>query len=132
VPAAAAAILVIALLGRDRPGTPRATDALRAGGSGDVDAPPALAAFGPADGDTVPRGSLRFVWAGHGGQPLFHLTVTDPAGRALWLQETSDTSLAPPRNIALEPGRTYYWYVDAVDENGGALTTGPRHFTLGP
>ena len=63
---------------------------------------------------------------------LYHLTLTDPAGHALWLHETSDTAVAPPPNVSLTPGRTYYWYVDALDAGGSSLTTGTRRFMLGP
>jgi hypothetical protein len=128
----AAAVLLLAVLIRGPQVTRPAEEPLRAGGGVEENAAPGLAAFAPADGDTVSREGLHFVWAGHEGRPLYHVTVTDPSGRALWLRETSDTALVLPPEIALDPGRTYYWYVDALDAGGGSLTTGTHRFIVAP
>jgi Putative zinc-finger len=128
---AAAAAVVLGLLTRGSLAPP-APDPLRAGGGESADATPVLAAFAPVDGATIPRKHVRFIWAARAGRPLYHLTLTDPTGRALWLHETSDTTVVLPPEISLIPGRAYYWYVDALDAGGSSLTTGTRRFTLGP
>jgi Putative zinc-finger len=127
---AAAAAVLVAVLTRS-PQVPSAPpDSLRTRGNVVEDIAPSLAALAPADGATVTRDALRFVWAGHDGRPLYHLTLTDPSGRAVWVRETSDTALKPEPEIGLDPGRSYYWYVDALDAGGTSLTTGPHRFTI--
>jgi hypothetical protein len=48
----------------------------------------------------------------------------------VWLHETVDTAVSLPPDVALEPGGSYYWYVDALDSDGVSLTTGTRRLTL--
>ena len=91
-----------------------------------------LRALAPADRDTVAPGGLVFVWARQAGRPLYRLTLTDGSGRAVWLRDTSDTSLSLPADVLLESHKTYFWYVDALDDAGRSLTTGTRRFTSAP
>jgi putative zinc finger protein len=128
---AAAAILFIALLVNSY-GRRGAPDRLRTGGDGEADTVPRLPVIAPADGDTVSPDRLRLVWGGHTGGPLFHVTVTDASGRAVWLRETPDTAVTLPADIELSSGRTYYWYVDALDATGSSLTTGTHRFFVVP
>jgi hypothetical protein len=90
---------------------------------------PALRALEPADRATIPRGHVVFVWSGQAPGTIYRLTVTSEAGEAVWLRETSDSSLTLPAGISLQPGRTYFWYVDALDTAGQSITSGTRRFT---
>ena len=126
--AAAAAVLLVAVLLRRSPGTLAVSNSLRDGRG--LDAAPHLVAVAPADGDTLSATGLRFVWTRHEGQPLYHLTLTDAGGRAVWVRESMDTAVRLATEVELTPGRTYYWYVDAIDGGGSSLTTGTHRFTV--
>jgi len=128
LPAAAAAAVII-MVGRAS-GPRAAPDAIRADGGGPAAA--GLTALAPADRQAVPLRRLVFVWASHAGRPVYHLTLMDGAGRAVWLGETPDTTLALPAGVSLDAGQAYYWYVDALDVDGGSLTTGTHRFTAAP
>ena len=128
-PVASAAMLAIVLLARG-PRTPSLTDEpVRAGL--DTEAL-GLTALAPADRDTVDGHGLSFVWGSQVDRPLYRLTVTDGSGGAVWLGDTSDTTLVLPADVMLEPGRTYFWYVDALDAQGGSLTTSTHRFIAAP
>jgi Putative zinc-finger len=131
VPAAVAALLALTLAGRavlvptvHRPGV---RGPAAAAGTEKV---PTIPAFSPPEGRSVPVGTVRFTWGGQLDQPLYRLTLTDGSGKALWVRDTGDTTLAVLADVALAPGRTYFWYVDALDANGEALTTGTRRFVI--
>ncbi len=91
---------------------------------------PALRALEPADRSTVPRRHVVFVWSGQAPATIYRLTVTSEAGEAVWLRETSDSSLTLPAGVSLQPGRTYFWYVDALDTAGQSITSGTHRFTV--
>jgi len=133
VPAAAAAVLLLALLGRGLVSPLPEEDTVRAGGEAEgADGVPSIQVVNPADGDTVARDGILFAWAGQAGRPLYRLTLTDAGGRAVWMGDTSDTTLTLPATVTLAPGRTYFWYVDALDSAGRTLTTGTRTFSTQP
>jgi hypothetical protein len=91
---------------------------------------PALRALEPADRATVPRGHVVFVWTDQAPATIYRLTVTSEAGEAVWLRETSDSSLTLPPGVSLQPGHTYFWYVDALDTAGQSITSGTHRFTV--
>ena len=131
-PAAAAAVLAVVVLGR----WPRASGSANEPVRSEEESGPAevlkLRALAPADRDTVPARGLVFVWAGQAGRPLYRLTLTDGSGHAVWLRDTSDTTLALPADVSLDGHKTYFWYVDALDAEGRSLTTGTLRFTSAP
>lgn len=133
VPVAAAAVLLLALLGRGLLSPLPVEDTVRAGGEAEgADGVPSIQVLSPADWDTVGRDAILFAWAGQAGSPLYRLTLTDAGGRALWVQDTTNTTLTLPVSVTLAPGRTYFWYVDALDSAGRSLTTGTRRFSTAP
>jgi len=93
---------------------------------------PGLRALAPVDRDTVEGSGLAFAWSSQPGRSLYRLTLTDASGRALWLRDTPDTTLALPVDVSLSGGVTYFWYVDALDADGRSVTTGTRRFTIAP
>jgi hypothetical protein len=120
--AAAAAIAAIVLLAPVREGR-RSEHRLR-------DIPvgrPAIAVIAPAEGSEVDPAGLRFVWRRYGTASLYRLTVTNVSGQQVWVGETSDTVLAIPGGVNLEPDREYLWYVDALDLDGHSASSGIRH-----
>jgi hypothetical protein len=129
VPIASAAILALVLLHRGPRQPGDSGEPLRTGGEGTA---VNLAALAPADRDTVDGHAISFMWGSQVDKPLYRLTVTDGSGHAVWLGDTSDTVLALPAEVTLEPRRTYFWFVDALDARGGTLTTGTHRFTVAP
>jgi|tagenome__1003787_1003787.scaffolds.fasta_scaffold20922382_2 hypothetical protein len=133
VPAAVAALLALTLAGRAvLVPTVHHTGVRGPAAAASTEKVPTIPAFSPLESQSVPAGTVRFTWGGQLDRPLFRLTLTDGSGKALWVRDTGDTTLAVPADVALAPGRTYFWYVDALDANGEALTTGTRRFVIAP
>jgi hypothetical protein len=133
VPAAAAAVLALALLSRGVFWPPAEREAVRGGGAADeIETAPSIQVLSPADEETIAGPGVLFVWAGQPGRPLYRLTLTDGSGHALWIRDTADTTTALPAAVTLARGHTYFWYVDALDAAGRSLTTGTRTFSTRP
>jgi hypothetical protein len=88
-----------------------------------------LEAVRPADGSTMD--DAGFIWRAMANAVTYRLTVTDEAGDEIWNQTTSDTTLRPSPEVTLAPGRTYFWYVDALRSDGVSATSGVRSFRIG-
>ena len=133
VPAAAAAVLALAILGRGFLSRPVDRDIVRgAGTASEVESAPSIQVFSPADGSTLAGRAILFAWAGQPGRPLYRLTLTDGSGHALWIRDTADTTIALPASVSLPPTHRYFWYVDALDSDGQSLTTGTRTVSIRP
>jgi hypothetical protein len=132
-PAAAAAVVAWIAFGPSL-GPRRPVDDVVRGNQDSVtaDAAATLLVISPVNGDTVERAGVVFAWRGTGGQPLFRLTLSDVSGKELWSEQTRDTTLVLPGNVSLDPGRTYFWYVDALGADGRSLTTRTRRFSTVP
>jgi hypothetical protein len=87
---------------------------------------PAILVVTPAESGQVDAGAVRFVWRGYGTAALYRLTLTDVSGHPVWVGETSDTMVAVPSEVSLEPNKEYLWYVDALDLDGHSATSGIR------
>jgi Putative zinc-finger len=129
VPLAAAAMLAwLVFLPSPRQGPPM--DALRGRrDSTGADAAAALRVITPANRDTLDRARVAFLWHSAPGQPLFRLTLSDGTGKELWSAETRDTTLVLPTTVFLDPGHTYFWYVDGLGADGRSLTTRTQRFS---
>lgn len=130
VPAVAAAALAGIVVVSSSPDMPFGRGELVRGEQG-TDAP-MIQAMSPANGETVDRGAVVFVWRHQIGNPLYRLTLTDGSARVVWTIETSDTTLTLPGDVSLAPGRTYFWLVDALGADGRSLTTGNQRFSTAP
>jgi hypothetical protein len=130
VPAVAAAALAGIVFVSSSPDTPFGQGELVRGEQGTE--APMIQALSPANGATVDRGAVVFVWRHQVGNPLYRLTLTDGSARVVWTMETSDTTLTLPADVSLAPGRTYFWLVDALGADGRSLTTGNQRFTTAP
>jgi hypothetical protein len=84
----------------------------------------------PSPGASVQREALRFSWADQ-GDASYRITLTAEDGARLWSATLQDTTAVPPADLELEAGRTYFWYVDAIDI-GVIGRTGARPFTIAP
>jgi hypothetical protein len=93
---------------------------------------PGFEALSPApDGDVNPQG-LVFRWRSSGPEAFYRFTLTDASGDVVWTGSTQDTEVVLPSTAGLGRGRAYYWYVDALLEDGGSATTGLQRFTTAP
>jgi len=118
--AAAAAVAVLAL------GIP----VLRWGGGGpgvdELRAPGAeFATLGPGEARAGDPAGIRFTWSAGPEGSTFRFTLLDERGERVWSSETGDTTIVLPAEIEVTPGRSYYWYVDALAPDGRTLTAGP-------
>jgi hypothetical protein len=129
---AAAALVVLAVVNRPPGPGGDSGPVLRPGGDPEREGIRRLAVFAPADGATVPRGTLRFVWQGDGPDAQYRFTLADAAGGEIWQATLRDSSVVLPDTLGLADGATYLWYVDVLLPSGERATTGIREFTLGP
>jgi hypothetical protein len=89
-----------------------------------------LAPHFPSAGGVVDRADLRFSWESHEAGS-YRITLTAEDGALLWSQTLADTVAAPPTDLELPAGQSYFWYVDAIDI-GVAARTGALSFTIAP
>jgi hypothetical protein len=123
--AAAALLLFVLLPSRDRTST--GGPSLRGGeGTGTV------AVVAPVEGEAVRAESVAFVWHRFASGVQYRLTVTDEKGDVAWSAPSSDTTLVPGAATHLQPGRTYFWYVDALLPDGRSATSGVRRLRTAP
>jgi anti-sigma factor RsiW len=125
--AAAAAIAGLVLLGPQLMRRPASGEPLVRGTEPSVMA----AAVRPADGAELHLADA-FAWPGISGAAEYRVLVSRLDGDSVWAATTRDTTLrVAPDLIRAGPGR-YYWYVDALLEDGRSVT-GPVHeFQLNP
>lgn len=129
---AAAAAITFAVVTLNRPGTGPESDPVRTPSSETVDSSVRISVISPADGDTISQGHPTLLWSTVSGEPTYRLTITDASGQPVWTTSTTDTALALPANITLQPRTKYFWYVDALRADGRAVSTGVRSFTTSP
>jgi hypothetical protein len=105
-PAAAAAVLVIAILAR-QVGDGRPSVVHRA--------PPITAAAQPEAISPVGVGNRpdRVRWTMVPGAELYRMTLYQADGRAIYEIETRDTTVAIPDSVHLVSGNSYLWKVEA-------------------
>ena len=123
--AAAAAVLVL-VLGRDFNQRGATGPVLRAGNEG----VPHVAIVSPVSGAVTPRDSLAFVWRSAGQDVAYKLTVTNEAGDVVWTAAGLDTVRRLPRDVRLTGGRSYFWYVDALLPDGRSAITAVQRFAV--
>jgi hypothetical protein len=121
---AAAAITLVAIPSIRR-STTSERDVLRITGS-----EAALKVYGPIG--EVRATPSRFVWGSTAGALSYHLTITTGTGADVWSASLTDTTIALPEGISLQPGQKYLWAVDAVAADGTTRTTGLREFEIVP
>jgi len=124
--AAAAAVIAVVLLGP------------RLGGRHVVEPPPvrgdsaadAVAAIAPPEGATL-SGTPTLVWRSLRDATAFRVAITSESGDSVWAAVVSDTAVTPPAGV-LATSSLYYWYVDALRNDGSSVPGTAHVFRLGP
>jgi hypothetical protein len=74
--------------------------------------------------------AIVFVWHPASPGATYRLTLTDDDGGKLWIGSTNDTTLTIPKSTAVLPGQSYHWYVDVLQADAAAATSGITSFQL--
>ncbi len=127
LPAAAAAVLAVVLLGPSMRDVTDDTPVLR---GEQAEGTVLFEAVSPINGTEVSRDSLLFRWRSEGAQAHYVMTLTDENGDIVWTTGTSDTTLGLSQNVSLVSGQEYFWYVDALLEGARSSTTGVQEFLV--
>ncbi|MFN2637700.1 MAG: zf-HC2 domain-containing protein [Gemmatimonadaceae bacterium] len=81
-------------------------------------------------GQQPTRGGIVFVWHAASPGATYRLTLTDDRGGKLWIGSTNDTTLGIPKRTVLLPGQSYHWYVDVLQTDAAAATSGITSFQV--
>lgn len=84
----------------------------------------------PADGAVITGDSVLLAWRPVADATRYELHVTDAEGSVLVLESVRDTAVVLPVSEGLVEGGLHFWYVDALLEDGRALSTGTHRFQL--
>lgn len=103
-PVAAAAAIVLVVVWAGNNGT--TYDTHRDSPTAGAGAPALIAPIGAA---TAVR---DMVWSKDGSADNYRLTLFDAEGLVVWRATTTDTLLALPDSVELQPGRLYLWTVE--------------------
>jgi anti-sigma factor RsiW len=125
--AIAASLTAVVLLDRQQVAPPPAV--IRAESSVTTEARAAIPVISPA-AETASPETLAFAWHSTAAA-YYRFTLTTAEGAVLATQETADTALTLPAGVTLEPGRLYFWSVDAIG-NGITASTGMQRLTIAP
>ena len=125
-----AAGLVLSLVARRPDGGDEPIAAVRAPYTSARAGETVVAAAAPADGATIPARGAVFSWY-RATTDTYRFTLATQSGEPVWSRETSDTSVALPAAVSLEPGRTYFWHVDAIAD-GIVAASAARQFMVAP
>ena len=125
---AVAAVALFTVLPRGGSDVERATE--RGPGTPVGVAAPAIAVVDPADAASLAGPPSAFVWRPASGVSLYKLTVTDEQGHIVWTASTRDTLVRPPASLGSTASVRYFWYVDALRADGGAVTSGVHDFSI--
>lgn len=125
--AIAAAVVIVAVL---RPGQPRATpDVSRERATSPATSLPAAG----SSERTVTRQAVRLAWQRDAAAVGYRVIVTDSAGAPVWRSDDlTDTAVAPPPSVRLEPGARYFWRVDALHADGSTAQSTTAGFRITP
>ncbi|HVF40659.1 MAG TPA: hypothetical protein VM939_12235 [Gemmatimonadaceae bacterium] len=121
---AAAAILILAVLPRDRS---RATSDVPMERESAIEDGGRIVLISPAVNQTVDRNRLRFLWRAE-ETASYRLTLADSTGNMFWTGTTASSGSTLPDSVRLSANSRYYWYVDAIRIDGSSITSGPREF----
>jgi len=124
-PAAAAAVLLVAIaLPRER-GIPSATRAA-------APAETPLAVVSPVPDAEIASRQIRFIWRSAGNDASYTFTLQKADGSIVWTSSTTDTITALPDSIVLAARETWFWSVDALLPDGRSRATKATKFRTGP
>jgi anti-sigma factor RsiW len=124
VPVAAAAVLLLIALPRQAT-TPSNIRAI-------PNAEPPLEIISPAPSATIAPGRITFTWRSAGSGADYTITLQEAAGRVVWTSTADDTTAVLPDSVALRPGLTWFWVVDALLPDGRSRSTGLKRLRTRP
>jgi hypothetical protein len=127
IPAAAAAVLALVLVGQ---GTRVGSQAPMFRASND--AASTVVIVSPTDGETLQAGRIVFVWDDIAESARYRFTLTNSDGDDIWTADLTDTTATLPTTVALVGTQTYFWYVDVFLPNGASATSEVHGFTIIP
>jgi len=128
---AAAAAIVFALLARFPESSSTGRDVLRSDSVPSDAAPGArIDIIAPRDGDTVSVTRAKFAWRALARDATYRFTLADQSGRAVWTTTVSDTLVLLPAEVMLQPGTSYFWYVDALRADGRSASSGVHRIVV--
>jgi anti-sigma factor RsiW len=93
---------------------------------------PTLAIVSPVPSAEIAPGPIAFTWRSAGLGASYTLTLQEADGRVAWTSRVADTVAVLPDSVALSPGLTWFWFVDALLPDGRSLSTGVRRLRTGP
>ena len=125
-----AAGLVLSVVARQPNGRDEQIAAVRAPHTSARTGETVMAAAAPADGATIPARGTVFSWH-RATADTYRFTVATQSGEPVWSRETSDTSVTLPATVSLEPGRSYFWHVEAIAD-GIVAASAARQFLVAP
>ena len=127
---AVAAGLVGVLVVRQPNGPNERTAGVRAPQTLSSERETAIAGAVPADGATIPSRGAVFRWR-RAAADAYRFTLLKENGQPLWSREITDTTVTLPATVSLDPGRTYFWRVDAMAD-GITATSGAQRLQVAP
>jgi hypothetical protein len=83
-------------------------------------------------GDVPPPTMLD--WKTVPGAVTYELRIQNPSGTLIWEGTVNEPPAVLPQAVReqLEPGRTYFWQVEAHSESGASWTSQPTRFSVWP
>ena len=125
LPAAAAAAVLLVI------GLPRQTTTPSEIRSG-PDIEQRIGIVSPAPSAEITPGMVTFIWRSAGAGASYVITLQESDGRVAWTSSIADTLATLPDNVPLSPGRTWFWFVDAMLPDGRSLSTGVQRLRTRP
>lgn len=129
-PAAAAILVAVALVTVDNPlsRSVGAPEPVRSGTESTLD----VEVVQPADEALIEGDSVLLAWRPVPAATRYELRVTDAEGSVLVQESLPDTAVVVSVSRGLVDGGLHFWYVDALLEDGRAVSTGTHRFRLAP
>lgn len=81
-------------------------------------------------GRDASRSTVAFMWRS-ASVDMYTFTLMTESGEVLFRSETSDTTMAWPRDVQPALGAVYFWRVDGI-AGGVIASTGPKRLRLAP
>jgi len=82
----------------------------------------------PAEGGTLLAQEPAFIWRSVEPDAVYRFSLLDAGGDVMWNGTTRDTVLSLTSELLLPPGADYFWYVDALLQDGASATSGIHCF----
>lgn len=92
--------------------------------------PGAFATVAPAPGAVVSGDTVWLTWTRAPHHTQYQVTVTTATGTTVLIQRTDDTLLGIPRTTFPAAGSPFFWFVDALLDDGTSSATGVQQFSL--